>query len=258
MCANHLYAFVGIVFSCTKGTLDLETPIALIQEGGKLLFSPDWSPAQLDFVRQLQPMALSHWWQPNHTNWDLLQWDSDAYKNAGQLVPCNVVCLCQPCRLPEVLCSLTVAVINLCSSAALHLHLCTWCGLHLSTFPPASSYPAQLMLCSHKGPLQSVVPLQMYLIFCTRQKLDLCLSQLLLDTVPLSQGSALQFMVCHWHNGVDFNESILHVPVITSLELLLHLCRKITLQHQDLQAFKVATMHILLSTSCKVDKVPQD
>jgi hypothetical protein len=54
---------VGIVFSCTKCTVDLETPIALIQEGGKLLFSADWSATQLDFVRQLQPMALSHWWQ---------------------------------------------------------------------------------------------------------------------------------------------------------------------------------------------------
>ena len=82
----------GIVFSCTKGTLDLETPIALIQEGGKLLFSSDWSPAQLDFVRQLQPMALSQWWQPNHTNWDLLQWDSKVYKTTGQLTPSHVVC----------------------------------------------------------------------------------------------------------------------------------------------------------------------
>lgn len=81
----------GIVFSCTKGTVDLETPIGLIQEGGKPLFAADWSHAQLEFVRQLQPMALSQWWQPNHTNWDLLEWDSDVFKSSGQLVMATMV-----------------------------------------------------------------------------------------------------------------------------------------------------------------------
>lgn len=81
----------GIVFSCTKGTVDLETPIALIQEGGKFLFAAEWTQSQLDFVRHLQPMALSHWWQPNHTNWDLLEWDSDVYKGSGQLVKAQIV-----------------------------------------------------------------------------------------------------------------------------------------------------------------------
>nr|BAV58287.1 hypothetical protein [Ulva partita] len=31
-------------------------------------------------------MALSQWWQPNHTNWDLLEWDSEVFKTSGQLV----------------------------------------------------------------------------------------------------------------------------------------------------------------------------
>jgi hypothetical protein len=81
----------GLVFSCTKGTVDLETPIALIQEGGKTLFAADWSQSQLEFVRQLQPMALSQWWQPNHTNWALLDWDSEVYKSTGQLIKASVV-----------------------------------------------------------------------------------------------------------------------------------------------------------------------
>lgn len=80
-----------MVFSCTKGTVDLEKPMALVQEGSHMRFSADWSEAQRDLVRQLQPMALSQWWQPNHVNWDLLEWDSDAYKASGQLVKAHIV-----------------------------------------------------------------------------------------------------------------------------------------------------------------------
>lgn len=81
-----------MVFSCTKGTVDLETPIALVQDGGHIRFASDWNQTQHDLVRQLQPMALSQWWQPNHINWDLLEWDSEVYKNSGQLVKAQVVC----------------------------------------------------------------------------------------------------------------------------------------------------------------------
>jgi hypothetical protein len=80
-----------MVFSCSKGTLDLETPIALVQDGGHIRFASDWNQTQHDLVRQLQPMALSQWWQPNHINWDLLEWDSEVYKNSGRLVKAQVV-----------------------------------------------------------------------------------------------------------------------------------------------------------------------
>ena len=75
-----------MVFACTKGTVDLETPIALLQDGGHIRVARDWNATQHDLVRQLQPMALAQWWQPGHTNWDLLQWDSEAFKASGQLV----------------------------------------------------------------------------------------------------------------------------------------------------------------------------
>jgi hypothetical protein len=80
-----------MVFSCTKGTVDLEKPIALAQAGSHMRFAADWTEPQRDLVRQLQPMALSQWWQPNHVNWDLLEWDSEVYKASGQLVKANLV-----------------------------------------------------------------------------------------------------------------------------------------------------------------------
>lgn len=100
-----------MVFSCTKGTVDLETPIALVQDGAQIRFAADWNQTQHDLVRQLQPMALSHWWQPNHLHWDLLEWDSETFKNTGQLVKAQVRRRASPtCALPShrsPLCSLT-------------------------------------------------------------------------------------------------------------------------------------------------------
>jgi hypothetical protein len=81
-----------MVFSCTKGTVDLEKPIALVQAASHMRFAADWTEPQRDLVRQLQPMALSQWWQPNHVNWDLLEWDSEVFKASGQLVKANLVC----------------------------------------------------------------------------------------------------------------------------------------------------------------------
>lgn len=81
----------GLVFSCSKGTVDLERPIGILPEGGKLLFPASWTAQQTDLVRQLQPMALAQWWQQNHPNWDLLDWDSEVFKADGQLVPCKLV-----------------------------------------------------------------------------------------------------------------------------------------------------------------------
>ena len=88
-CAN-IGECAGVVFSCTKGTVDLETPIALVQDGGTIRFVSDWNQTQHDLVRQLQPMALSQWWQPNHVNWGLLEWDSEVYKQTGTLVQAHV------------------------------------------------------------------------------------------------------------------------------------------------------------------------
>ena len=84
--------FAGLVFSCTKGIVDLETPIALVQDGGHLRFAGEWTLSSHELARQLQPAALSQWWQPNHTNWDLLSWDSEMYKVTGQLIKAQMVC----------------------------------------------------------------------------------------------------------------------------------------------------------------------
>lgn len=79
------------MFSCSKGTVDLERPIGILPEGGEVLFSQSWTQQQQDLARQLQPMALAQWWQQNHPNWDLLEWDSEVFKADGQLVPCKLV-----------------------------------------------------------------------------------------------------------------------------------------------------------------------
>ncbi|KAL3159748.1 PSII 6.1 kDa protein [Trebouxia sp. C0009 RCD-2024] len=84
---------VGLLFTCRLGNVDLDRPVGLLQkksqEGTQTTMEAtlmaQQTPAQREQVRQLQPQAVSSWWQPGHPGWAIYPVDSEHFMSTGAL-----------------------------------------------------------------------------------------------------------------------------------------------------------------------------
>ena len=85
------YPRTGLVFLCSKGTVDLERPVGVTTDGRSISYVSHLQRQEQEAMRRLLPLAVSEWWQNHHPGWEVSDWDSDAFKHDGSLVACVLV-----------------------------------------------------------------------------------------------------------------------------------------------------------------------
>jgi hypothetical protein len=84
---------VGLLFTCRLGTVDLERPVGLLhkksQDGAQTTMEAtlmaQQTPVQREYVRKLQPDAVTSWWQHGHPGWAIYPVDSEHFLATGLL-----------------------------------------------------------------------------------------------------------------------------------------------------------------------------
>jgi len=91
--ADHGNMEVGLLFTCRLGTVELDRPVGLLtkkasdgaQTTMEATLMAQQTPVQRERVRNLQPKAISAWWQHGHPGWAIYPVDSDQFLATGAL-----------------------------------------------------------------------------------------------------------------------------------------------------------------------------